>query len=198
VPYDARVESLDTVEIAGARTLVRELEPRDIEALLELAGDPEVVRFVDWPARSRESLSAFVERSALARRASPRITYALAVDESATGDTVGFVRLAVTSVERELAELGGYLRRRHWRRGLAMEIGSVVRQLAFGELGLRRLACYCDTENVASIRVVEKLGFVCEATIRRRLQIDGVWRDSHVYELPSPRERDLAGGSLRT
>ncbi len=179
------MESIANVEIVGARTIIRELEPSDVDALLELASDPEVVRFVHWTARTREALAAFVEHSVEARRASPRIAYALAVDERATRDTIGFVKLTITNVEHEQAELGGYLLPRHWRKGLATEIGAAMRDFALGKLRVHRLACHCDTENVASMRVVEKLGFTREGTIRHRVRVGGVWRDSHLYALLS-------------
>jgi ribosomal-protein-alanine N-acetyltransferase len=181
VGYDGFVDSKTLVALDGPRTHVRELEPRDVETLLELAGDPEVRRFTHWTARTRDELTAFVERSGEARAASPRIAYGLAVDERATGETVGFLRLTITSVEHEQAELGAFLLRRHWGKGFATELGAVIRTFAFGELHVHRLACHCDTENVASMRVLEKLGFVREGTIRHRLRSVGVWRDSHLY-----------------
>ena len=93
------------------------------------------------------------------------------------------MRLAITNVEHEQAELGAYLLSRHWRKGLATEVGAAVRDFAFDALGVHRLFCHCDTENVASMRTIEKLGFVREGTLRHRVRIDGVWRDSHLYAL---------------
>jgi ribosomal-protein-alanine N-acetyltransferase len=177
------MESVADVELSGARALVREIAPRDVETLLELASDPEVVRFTHWPARTREALAAFVARAIEARHASPRVTYALAIDERSSGSAVGFVRLAVTSVEHEQAELGAYLLRHHWRKGFATEVGDAMCAFAFDALRLHRLFCHCDVENVASLRTIEKLGFVREGTLRHRLRIDGVWRDSHLYAM---------------
>ncbi len=179
--YDHFVNSISVVEIAGRRTRVRELQPRDVETLLELASDPEVVRFVHWTARTREALTEFVEGSIAAQSASPRTAYALAVDDRATGEALGFARVMITNVEHEQAELGIYLLRRHWRKGLATELGALMIELALGTVQVHRLACHCDTENAASMRVIEKLGFVREGTIRHRVRIDGVWRDSHLY-----------------
>ncbi len=64
---------------------MRELASGDVDTLLELASDPDVIRFTHWTARTREALAAFVERSIDERHASPRVTYALAIDERDTG-----------------------------------------------------------------------------------------------------------------
>jgi ribosomal-protein-alanine N-acetyltransferase len=175
------MESKSPLELSTARTRLRELEERDVSGLLELANDPRVTRWVHWPARSREALEAFVRTAQERRAQSPRTDYLLAVESKEGGDLLGFLRLQITSVEFEQAELGGYLFERCWGQGLATEVGAAVRDLGLEQLRLRRLFAHCDTENVASARVLEKLGFVREGTLRSRVRLDGVWRDSHLY-----------------
>jgi ribosomal-protein-alanine N-acetyltransferase len=181
---DERMESRNPVELSTARTRLRELEERDVPGLLELANDPNVTRWVHWPARSREALDAFVRAAQERRAQSPRADYPLAAESR--GELVGFVRLQVTSVDFEQAEVGGYLFERFWGQGLATEVGGAVRDLGLHQLRLRRVFAYCDTENLASARVLEKLGFAREGTLRSRVKLDGVWRDSHLYAIVAP------------
>jgi [ribosomal protein S5]-alanine N-acetyltransferase len=56
------------------------------------------------------------------------------------------------------------LAREYWGRGLATEAGHAFVKLGFDELGLKRIVAVADVRNAASIRVLEKLGFVCIAT----------------------------------
>ncbi len=58
--------------------------------------------------------------------------------------------------------LAFYLARAFWGRGLATEAGRAFVDFGFGELGLKRIVTTVDTRNAASVRVLEKLGFVVE------------------------------------
>ena len=55
-------------------------------------------------------------------------------------------------------EIGWLLDRPHWGRGLATEAGTAVLSFAFGELGLDRVVAVHQTANLASERVMRKLG----------------------------------------
>lgn len=58
------------------------------------------------------------------------------------------------------ANLAYYLARSYWGRGLATEAGRAFVQNGFEQFGLSRIVAGMNTENLASIRVAEKLGFV--------------------------------------
>ncbi len=62
-------------------------------------------------------------------------------------------------------ELGYTFLPDYWGRGLATEIATVSLETAFGPLGLENLVCFTLTTNLASKRVMEKVGFVFEREI---------------------------------
>ena len=55
-------------------------------------------------------------------------------------------------------EIAWALAREHWGQGLASEAATIVRDWAFGTLGLPRLVSVIIPENRASVRVAEKIG----------------------------------------
>ena len=57
------------------------------------------------------------------------------------------------------ANIAFYLARPYWGRGLATEAGRAFIEYGFGTLGLARIEAGMNVKNLASIRVVEKLGF---------------------------------------
>ena len=71
-------------------------------------------------------------------------------------------------------------------------VAMMVDHCLFG-LGMHRLEVNIRPENVASLRVVEKLGFRPEGVRRRYLHIDGAWRD-HATSAITP--EDVPGGML--
>ena len=79
-----------------------------------------------------------------------------------------------------------------WGHGYATEAGRALLQWAFDTLDLNRVQAETDTRNAASARVLEKLGFVREGTLREDCVVNGEVSDSWVYGLirrewqPSP------------
>jgi RimJ/RimL family protein N-acetyltransferase len=64
-------------------------------------------------------------------------------------------------------------------RGYGTEATRLVRDFAFGPLGLHRLALEVNSFNAAAIAVYEKAGFVLEGVRREAVLRDGVWHDVH-------------------
>jgi [ribosomal protein S5]-alanine N-acetyltransferase len=58
------------------------------------------------------------------------------------------------------ASIAFYLARPYWGRGLATEAGRAFIDYGFGQMGLSRIVAGVNAKNAASIRVIEKLGFV--------------------------------------
>ncbi len=70
-----------------------------------------------------------------------------------------------------------------WGRGHATEAGRALLQWGFSTLALNRVQAETDTRNVASARVLEKLGFLREGTLREDCVVDGEVSDSWVFGL---------------
>jgi ribosomal-protein-alanine N-acetyltransferase len=78
-------------------------------------------------------------------------------------------------------ELGYVFDRDVWSRGYATEAGRLLLRFGFESLRLRRIAAACRPENVASARVLEKIGMRYEGTLRSHMFLRGTWRDSLLY-----------------
>lgn len=79
-----------------------------------------------------------------------------------SGELAGFVGLAHPGTLADLAaevEVGWRLGRAHWGLGLATEAGLEAVRHGFEDLGLERLVCVVDRDNVRSLAVAGKLGF---------------------------------------
>lgn len=75
------------------------------------------------------------------------------------------------------------LRRRRLGQGYATEAAGALLRWAFDTLDLNRVQAETDTRNVASARVLEKLGFLREGTLREDCIVNGEVSDSWVYGL---------------
>ncbi len=83
--------------------------------------------------------------------------------------------------------LGYYAFRPYERRGLMTEGLALVVRDAFRRLGLHRLEANVQPENLASIRLVRRLGFRREGYSPRYLRIQGRWRDHERWALLAAR-----------
>jgi ribosomal-protein-alanine N-acetyltransferase len=68
-------------------------------------------------------------------------------------------------------------------RGVTTAAVALVVDHCFGPVGLHRIEATVRPENLASRRVLEKLGFREEGLLRRYLNVDGAWRDHLCFAL---------------
>jgi 8-oxo-dGTP diphosphatase len=81
------------------------------------------------------------------------------------------------------AEVGYWVAREEWGRGIASRALSRFCRHGQGELGYYRIEAPIYAFNRASQRVAEKCGFVCEGTLRKAYLKNGVFVDAKLYAL---------------
>ncbi|MEX1100917.1 MAG: GNAT family N-acetyltransferase [Actinomycetota bacterium] len=159
-------------EITTARLRLRSWSDADIDALVPMHVDLEVVRYIgDGTTQDRSALERAVAgwRDHWAEHG-----FGLWCAElRGTGEVVGFVGLAYPTFLPEVmpaVEVGWRLRRDVWGRGLATEGGRSALAFAFDDLGLERVVSITQPANLASRRVMDKLGFTLDRrTVHPRL-----------------------------
>lgn len=153
-----RVEA-EAVLLATRRLRLRRFTPVDLDRLVELDGDPEVMRHL---SNGRATPLAVVRDEVLPRiladyDRSPGLGRWAAVDR-ADGGFLGWFALDPTTPDRGQAELGYRLRRSAWGRGLATEGSRALVRYGFAQVGLRRIWAQTMAVNDRSRRVMEKTG----------------------------------------
>jgi ribosomal-protein-alanine N-acetyltransferase len=108
----------------------------------------------------------------------PEVNFAIDLAGEAVGG-VGFV--PGTDVERHSAEVGYWLGESVWGRGIATAALKGSTRYAIAAYGLWRVFAVPFSENAASIRVLEKAGFVREGLMRRSAVKDGRILDQVLY-----------------
>jgi RimJ/RimL family protein N-acetyltransferase len=107
-------------------------------------------------------------------------TYAIEINGVASG---GIGVHPGEGVERYSAELGYWLGRAYWGEGIATAAVNALVPHALHELGLYRLQARVFDDNRASMQVLERCGFVCEAVLRRSVVKNGRLLDLHIYAI---------------
>lgn len=143
--------------LEGERVRLRGFRDSDLDALAAWLADPEVVRYLPGPPRSREQ-SARTMAFFVAHQERHGFS-AWALEETESGKVVGWCGLAEFEQTGEV-ELLYCLAREAWGRGLATEAARLCVACARDTLGLPRLIAAVVPENTASRAVLEKSGLV--------------------------------------
>lgn len=167
----------------GDQVVLREVVIGDWPAVHTWSSRIEVCRYQPWGPDTPEETRAYVEGVLRAAAQQPRTEYTLGVELRETGRLVGAASLFVRSEPFRAGEVGYFLHPDYWGHGLGTEIARLLLQAGFGRFGLHRIAATCDPRNVASARVLRKVGMVREGRLRHAMLIRDGWRDSDLYAI---------------
>jgi RimJ/RimL family protein N-acetyltransferase len=182
-------DGLPTVE--SARLRLRALDDRDVADVFELYADRAAVRFgYAPPMNTLDDARRVIQETIELARAGTLFHFGVADKEH--DRVLGHATLFAWDRQHRRAEIGYSIRRDQWRRGYAMEAVSALIDFAFERLDLRRIEADADPRNAASIRLLEKLGFVREGYLRERWEIAGEIQDAVFFGLL---RREWGGGS---
>ncbi len=173
---------LPTPTLHTGRLLLRPFDDTDADDLSALHTNSLVMRYWDgpvWTERGRAERFIATCREMAAKGTGVR----LAVDRVSDGRFIGWCTLQRWNPEYRSASLGYCFNDAAWGHGYATEAARMLLGWAFDTLDLNRVQAEVDTRNNASARVLEKLGFVREGTLREDCIVNDEVSDSWVYGL---------------
>ena len=175
-------QMLPTPTLLTRRLRLRPFDDTDANDLFELQSNAFVLRYWDsppWSDRGRSERFIKACRQMAEEGAGARV----AVDRDSDGAFIGWCHLSKWHPDYRSASLGFCFTEASWGHGYATEAARVLLRWAFDTLDLNRVQAEADTRNIASARVLEKLGFVREGTLREDFVVNGEVSDSWVFGL---------------
>jgi RimJ/RimL family protein N-acetyltransferase len=100
-----------------------------------------------------------------------------------TGKRIGVVAYYFHKPEHKKAEIGFWIFPRYWNKGITTEVLRAVVKYCHEKKDIHRLEAFVEEGNVASSRVLEKLGFVYEGTMKECEIKNGRYISLLVYAL---------------
>ena len=174
--------SLSTPTLRTTRLVLRPFSDSDVDALFALHSNPHVLRYWDTPPwTERQRAERFI--SACREFAETGTGTRLAVERLSDGSFIGWCSLTRWNADYRSAAMGYCYEELSWGQGYATEAARALLVWAFDSLDLNRVQAETDTRNVPSARVLEKLGFVREGTLREDCVVNGEVSDSWVFGL---------------
>ena len=169
------------VELRSDRLRLRALVAADAPFILELVNEPSWLRFIgDRGVRNLDDARAYIANG-------PQASYArhgfglYLVERTADAESLGLCGLLKRDA-LEAADIGFAFSPRHWGQGYAGEAARAVLADARERLGLARVLAITNPDNVASIGLLEKIGFRFQHLFR----LPGEQTEVKLFELAFP------------
>ena len=151
-------------QIATQRLVMRGFCESDLDAYADMCGNPEVMRYIGAGQPLSRS-DAWRNMAMIVGHWQLRGYGMWAVEESQTGEMIG--RVGFWQPEGWPGfEIGWSLRRSYWGFGFATEAATAAMNYAFTQLKRSHLISLINPQNIASIRVAQKLGEKLQGTTK--------------------------------
>ncbi|KPJ57194.1 hypothetical protein AMJ49_01100 [Parcubacteria bacterium DG_74_2] len=174
---------ISDLKLIGKRIILRPLQISDAKEIYLNIQDKRIAQNtlkIPWPYKLNDAKS-FIRQTQKSRR--KKSNFAFGIELKDKKEVIGCISLDKVNFEHENAEIGYWLGSKHWNQGIMTEAGKLLLNFAFKKLKLRRVYGCAFSENPASQKVFEKLGFKKEGLHRQDRCRFGHWRDSIHYGL---------------
>jgi len=169
------------LEFDGKRVSIRPLKYSDAPEIYENVRDKEIVRWtVSIPhPYPKDGAVKFIRKARYNITKKKSYPFGLVLKE--TGRVTGVIELMAIDWKNKNAELGYWLGRKYWGKGLMTEAARLILEFGFRGLKLHRIYATLFEENTGSARILEKSGFKLEGRMREGRYRYGRWHDTLRY-----------------
>lgn len=168
--------------IATPRLRLRAFTRGDVDAIFDYRSREDVALYLFDPPLSREQCAlAIQQRVTQTRFDAEGDKIILAVERAEDGALVGELSLIWRSVEARQGEVGWIFHPAYQGHGYATEAARALVDMGFAGANLHRIFARCDVRNIASWRLMERLGMRREAHFREHGLFKGGWDEEFVY-----------------
>ena len=156
-----------TQTLETPRLILRRAVREDTEPMFRnWASDPEVTKFLTWPAHSNITVSEMVIESWL-QEYEKESYYQWMIELKEIGQPIGSISVVNQRDDIAEAEIGYCIGKRWWHQGIVSEALTAVMDYLFNEVGMNRIEAKHDVNNPRSGGVMKKCGMRYEGTSRQ-------------------------------
>ncbi len=166
------------MNIKSERLVIREMEERDASAILDAMECPEISDMFCNGLGDIEKVKSYLDVIINEYKDGKFRTFAVA--EKSTNQLIGSITLDVTPPFAR-AEYSYWINRKYRNHGYATETVNAMNKYCFDTLSINRIQVL--TSNPISEKVVEKVGFVYEGTLKQYFGFNGHFWDVKMYAL---------------
>jgi RimJ/RimL family protein N-acetyltransferase len=171
----------ENITLETERLILRPLSEQDSEEVYENVKEYDIARWtinIPHPYPKEEAIRYIRQSMELIKKGK---SYELAIRFNSSKELAGVMALLNVEKEHRNAELGYWIAKKYWNKGIATEAASKILEFGFQELNLERICARCFHENEASRRVMEKIGMEHEGKFRHEIFKENEFIDMIYY-----------------
>ena len=168
--------------IRTEKLILRPYTFEDIDVVHSFLCDFENAKYLLWKTESLDQTRRQIETAIEQAGKQPITKYFFAIELSKNNKMIGGCSIELDMQANE-AEVGWVILKDNWGRGLGTLIARALIEFGFSELKLRRIYAVCDSENIASYRVMEKSGMRKEGHFVKSRLSRGEYKDELYYAI---------------
>jgi RimJ/RimL family protein N-acetyltransferase len=170
------------IRINGTKVIIRELNKNDVQSLFRNAKNKEVARYITIPHPYKiQDARIFIKKSR--QKIKKGLSYELGIELKSINQIIGVISLMEVDYKNRNAEIGCWLGKKFWGRGLAQEAIELMLDFAFNNLKLKRVWAKVVHPNKRSQILLRKAGFKYEGRLRKNTFRNGKWMDDLRFAL---------------
>ncbi|MFL1675080.1 GNAT family protein [Paenibacillus thiaminolyticus] len=167
-------------ELHTERLHLRKMKVSDSSSLFKIWSDPEVTKFMNINCFTDENEAKDMIKL-LDELSQDNKAIRFSIIEIESNEIIGSCGYNSIDFENAKAEIGYDIARAFWGRGYASEAICSLLDYAFSSLKLNRIEAKVEPENVKSVKVLQKLNFTFEGTLRQYEKVNGKFNDLNMY-----------------
>jgi RimJ/RimL family protein N-acetyltransferase len=166
------------------RLQLRPFQECDLVTFAAYRSDPEVARYQSWsPPFSVDQARAFLAEMQKARPGTRGTWYQLAVERLSEAGLIGDCAFQILPDDERQGQVGFTFSRAFQKQGFATEAVRRLLEFIFTEYHLHRVTAICDALNIASARLLERVGMRREGHYLENIFFKGAWGDEFAYSI---------------
>ena len=169
-----------SLPVVTERLVLRRYTPNDVPDVLGLASHPSFAWLISKNTQvTEEVVRKYIDRQISYQAFEKEEVFELAVERKEDGRVIGLV--GMIRRDHRQAEVGWGLGVEYRCQGYATEAARALMDYGFSSLGLHRIYADTDSDNIASWKVMERLGMRQEGLLRGAVYKEGKWVDRCIY-----------------
>ena len=166
------------------RLTMRNVLITDLEAIHALNSIPEVDQYntLGIPDSIKDTRE-LIEKRIIENQQREVQNYTWVILDKSSEEFIGMIGMMLDNKKYNRGEVWYKIHPVHWNKGFATEAMKEIIHFGFETLHLHRIQAGCAVDNIASIRVLEKVGMTREGRGRKVLPLKSCWSDNFEYSI---------------
>lgn len=167
----------DKIKLEGELVRLRKISIHDADSIFENAKDKDISDLLPKPINTITDAKGYVKTIQKMWREEIGLIFGIE-DKS---KIIGIIGLSNLDPDSMNAQVGYWVAKSYWRKGIAKESLMLIMEFAFLELKLVKLYAKIYSNNIPSIRLIKKFRFKLEGRLRKQGKYKGHWDDQLIY-----------------